>query len=230
MRRLSIIILSLSILGCGKDSELIKQVLSPGVADLVFPENNSLCTTGISVSDTQSDVIFEWTESENADSYEVTLVNLETNESIVHTTSNTQLTIRLFKSTAYSWHVTSSIDSNGNSSDSEIASFYNSGPGQTSHIPFPAIAVSPINNSQVPMGTSSVTLQWQSEDLDGDIVDYDIYFDTDNTPALLVQNSTSNTIENIDVTPATEYFWRVLTRDAVGNVSYSEIFSFTVGN
>ncbi len=216
------------LIGCSSDVDLLNEVLSPIAVSLVFPEDNSLCTTGIVLSDTESEVTFEWTQSENADSYRVVLINLETNETDTFTAETNSLDIRLLRSTPYSWYVTSVLESSDNTSDSAIASFYNAGPGLSSYAPFPATDPSPQQNAQLPSNTTTITLEWQSSDLDGDIATYDVFFGTTSPPGPFAQELTSNSLENIDVTSGTQYFWRVLTRDAQGNQSNSQIFSFEV--
>lgn len=219
----------LVLMSCGKDVDIIQEILSPLPASIVFPENNSLCTTGLVISDTESEVIFGWEPSGNADSYEVTLINLENDDVQVLSTDANELSIQLLRSTPYSWFVTSILASNDNTTDSDTASFYNAGPGLASHVPFPATAISPQNNGQL-QSTPTIVLQWQGNDLDDDIINYDIFFGENNSPGLFSEELTSNSLENIAVAPGTQYFWRVLTRDSLGNESSSAIFTFGVSN
>ena len=53
---------------------------APSAATLVFPEDNSECTEGTLLSDTESEVIFQWNVAQNADSYTVNLRNLNTDD------------------------------------------------------------------------------------------------------------------------------------------------------
>lgn len=218
------------LIACGRDVDLSQEVLSPFPVDLVFPENNTVCTTGTVLSDTESEVLFRWSVSENADSYEVILINLDNEDIQSFETESNELVIRLLRGTPYSWFVTSIIASNGNSSESETTSFYNAGPGLIAHVPFPATAVSPQNNSQLPETATTATLRWQANDLDNDIVSYDVYFGDNDTPNLFAESLTTNSVEIPNIITGTQYFWRVLTRDALGNQSNSEIFSFEVLN
>ena len=56
-------------------------VPAPLAATLIFPDNNTECNEGEVVNDTQSRVTFQWNASQNTDSYEVNLKNLNTNNS-----------------------------------------------------------------------------------------------------------------------------------------------------
>jgi hypothetical protein len=62
--------------------------------------------------------------------------------------------------------------------------FYNVVPGLEFFAPFPATNIAPLNNSIFPSDTALVSLEWQAEDLDNDITNFDIYFDTVTPPSL----------------------------------------------
>ena len=51
----------------------------PEGATLVFPEENSECTTGIDVNQTSTQITFRWMASDNTDRYTLNVVNLDTN-------------------------------------------------------------------------------------------------------------------------------------------------------
>ena len=50
----------------------------PGKSTLVAPANNKTCETGTSVSDTQSTVAFSWNASASTNTYDVSIINLNT--------------------------------------------------------------------------------------------------------------------------------------------------------
>ena len=47
----------------------------PIASTLSHPENNKVCETGSSVSETQSSVEFQWNTGTNADSYDLQIIN-----------------------------------------------------------------------------------------------------------------------------------------------------------
>jgi len=134
-------------------------------ATLIFPDNGKVCTTGIFLENsTDSNVTFDWSDAENATSYEVTLNNTDasTTEKKVFTTSEGVITLK--QDTNYSWTVSSIRGSN--KVESDVFTFYNAAEGDKNSAPFPAKLTSPENSSTLAtlMGTS---LQWEaSQDRD----------------------------------------------------------------
>jgi hypothetical protein len=84
------------LLSCGGDSgdgdvnatPEPEPVPAPSATTLIFPDNNAECNEGEILSDTRSRVLFQWNASQNTDSYQVNLRNLN-NNSVALTTSNT---------------------------------------------------------------------------------------------------------------------------------------------
>ncbi len=72
-----------------------------------------------------------------------------------------------------------------------------------------------------------VALQWEASDVDNDIASYTVFLDTANPPVAEVGNI-SNTNLDVTVTSGLVYYWKVVTTDAVGNASDSQIFQFGV--
>ena len=72
---------------------------NPESAILVYPEQNSECTTGTNVTTTNSTVEFEWNVSINTDVYELTLKNLELGSITTHSTTSNKISIELLKGT-----------------------------------------------------------------------------------------------------------------------------------
>ncbi|MBF8148590.1 lipocalin family protein [Winogradskyella sp. F6397] len=90
------------------------------------------------------------------------------------------------------------------------------------------------NLIEVPNAATDVTLMpifsWtDATDLDGDVVHYDLYLDTNNSPSTKIANNiteTSFTTEsNLELD--TTYYWKVVAKDDNGGETESEIFSFT---
>ncbi|WP_350287905.1 hypothetical protein [uncultured Croceitalea sp.] len=228
MKKIAFLLIGLLLCNCKSDVDILQEILVPSKVILMFPEPNEECTTGEIISEIESEVVFEWTAAEVGDSYQVVLTDLATGqESILGATTN-MLPIRLSRGTPYSWNVTTFLDNSNNTTSSDTESFYNAGPGILSYIPFPANYVSPINNSELSSETTLVTLEWEAEDLDGDITGYDVYFGSNDQPTLFESNVVTTFLTAVSVTRGTTYYWRIITKDSLGNESSSAIFTFSI--
>ncbi|WP_370479952.1 hypothetical protein [Tamlana flava] len=211
----------------GSDSDPDPVVITPpGEATLIFPNENSECTEGTNVTSTESDVTFDWNDALNADSYQLYLKNLDTQETSNYSSVNSQFTLTLLRSTPYSWYVVSK-NSGTQTTQSATWKFYNAGEAVSSYAPFPAELVSPEMGTSLEASLTDVLLQWAGSDIDNDIESYDVIFGTENTP---INNlgSTSQVNFSANVTSGTTYYWRVISNDSQGNSSESEIFQFKV--
>jgi len=198
----------------------------PGSATLVFPENNSECSEGTTVNDLQSAITFQWQASQNTDSYEVNVKNLDTGD-IQKTDSNTnEAPITLNSNTPYEWFVVSKKNDSDAKPESAKWKFYNAGAGVVNYAPFPADAVNPKRGKSIP-ATTSVTLEWQGNDVDNDIADFEVLFGTAAEPASNV-GSTAQSSMSVNVTSGQTYYWRIITKDNADNTSQSEVFEFKV--
>ena len=224
--KVSLVLIVFSLFGCGSDGDGgidSETILSPEVAILNFPEKNEACNQGNIVSDTQSNVSFQWTSSANTDSYTHVLKNLDSGVESQQTTTSTSITLTLFRNMPYSWKVISKSNLSNTVATSETWKFYNAGNGVDNYAPFPADLVAPTMGSKVP---SSVTLSWRGRDVDGDIASYDVYLDIVSPPAVLLENTTNSNIPNISLDVDTVYYWRVITIDQSGAKSESPVFEF----
>lgn len=212
---------------CSSDDEkanVIDEDL-PSAAVLIFPHNNTECNEGEIISDTETDVLFQWQEANYTSSYILKITNLNDGTSRNISTPATEYLIRILRGTPYSWSVKSIASGTTETAESELWKFYNSGLPKESHPPFPAEAISPQNGSSVDEG--SVLLQWEATDVDDDIASYTILLDTSSTPATEVGNSSANSL-NVTVSSGQVYYWKVITTDELGNESHSQIFQFKV--
>ncbi|MCX2717970.1 hypothetical protein [Lentiprolixibacter aurantiacus] len=233
--KLNILLLSGLFIACGGGSDNPGSdpdpepdpVPAPRATTLIFPENNSECTTGVVVSDTQSQVLFEWNESENTDSYEVNLRNLNTNNTSRFTSNTNSVNITLNRGTPYEWFVVSRADGTSETANSPSWRFYNEGPGIENYAPFPAVAISP-ERGAILNGITSVDLSWTGSDVDNDIVDYEVYLDTNTDPTTSLGITAETSLPDVAVSAGNVYYWKVVTRDSQGNSSTSEIFQFRV--
>ena len=212
---------------CSSEDEQTAVIVEdlPTAATLIFPDNNTECNEGIIVSDTETDVLFEWEEATNASSYVLTITNLNDATSREIKTVSSEFLIRVLRGTPYSWVVKSKISTSNETTDSETWKFYNAVLPEESHPPFPADVISPQIGSSIIEG--NITLQWEAIDVDGDIASYTILLDTVNLPSTEVGNPSVNSL-NVTVSSGQVYYWKVITTDEVGNASHSQVFQFKV--
>lgn len=209
---------------CGDNNS--ENAPTPIAATLNLPAQNSICITGVPVSETESMVNFTWNTSANTDNYELVLKNLLTGESIIKSTTTNQLDVLLKRNTPFSWYVVSKSGMNPSTAKSDVWKFYNSGKGQQSHSPFAAEITSPGYGENITATAGTVNLTWTGSDVDNDISEYEIYFGTSETPPLFktVTTMTLNTI----VISGNTYYWKVVTKDSKSNTSESTLFHFKV--
>lgn len=202
---------------------------TPAKALLIFPAKDEACITGSNASSNTSSVVFSWNGAANADAYEVNVKNLTTGAYMPPmTTSNTQLTITLLKNTSYSWFINSKSSLTSATTQSDTWKFYNSGPGEASHPPFPADLLTPSFGQSITPASGKISLSWIGGDVDNDISSYDIYFGTISQPPLYQSNVQLNTLNGISAISNTTYFWKIVTWDSKGNNSTSSTYQFTV--
>ena len=67
--------------------------------------------------------------------------------------------------------------------------------------------------------TATVTLEWEpASDVDGDSLTYDVYIGTDNPPIANepIEDLSGTTYDFEDLSPSTNYYWRVVVTDGKG--------------
>ena len=230
MKKLIYSLIVFVLISCGggsDDTELTPTQKNPETAILVYPEQNSECTTGTNVTATNSTVEFEWNKSDHTDSYELTLKNLETTNTSTHTSSSNKLSIELLKGTPYSWYIVSKSNSVSNTAETVTWKFYNAGDGTVSHAPFPADVIAPAHNISI-AATDKVTFDWNGSDVDNDIATYDMYFGTTSSPPSFKTDHSESSLIDVAVTSGTTYYWYIITKDEQGNNSQSETFKFSI--
>ncbi|HUH48189.1 MAG TPA: hypothetical protein VLZ54_13600 [Arenibacter sp.] len=228
MRKIVFAAIVLLAISCGKDKNMEDILLIPTKAVLVFPENVSECVEGNILSDTQSEVTFQWTASKNTDHYVLELTDLISKNTQTFTTKATELPITIARGTPYSWLITAINGSKAQESD--IWSFYNAGKSTEYFIPFPAENIAPVPATVIPSNQSTVTLEWRGNDLDGDILEYDIYFGDTDPPNIYQEKYKQTTLPDIPLTTGKRFYWKIVTRDSLRNESSSNIFNFEVGS
>lgn len=201
---------------------------NPSIANLVFPFENSLCNEGTNITPTESTVLFEWEASDHTNSYKLELKNLSTGNLTTHQTTATEIPIVLKRGTPYVWYVISESNSVIATAQSAIWQFYNAGEGFQSYAPFPAVIISPAMAETIITAASEITLDWNGNDVDEDIIGYDVYFDTVTPPSLFVSDLNESILNNVPITPDTIYYWKIITKDSQGNSSDSGIYQFKI--
>lgn len=212
--------------GCNKPAPLTPE--NPTKAILVFPVNNSLCNQGTDLTATTCTISFDWEEGDYTDTYELVVKNLTTGTTTTKNTSETNLSVTLERGKPYSWYIVSKSNSAEGTAQSETWKFYIAGEGQRYYAPFPAEIVTPAMADTVVSTNNMITLDWNGNDVDGDITGYDVYYGTTSNPALYKSNITSSIISDAPVTTNTIYFWKVITKDAHGNTSDTGVYQFRV--
>ncbi|TLP79313.1 hypothetical protein ES765_11085 [Maribacter sp. ACAM166] len=226
MRSLSLgICLGIAFMGCKKKSDS----KPPEAVQLIFPNQNSECTTGQSLGKETSQVEFNWSAANNTKTYELRVTNTTSGAVQTIVSSNTTAKLPLAKGEQFSWLVRSRNSEVEQTVSSEIWNFYNAG-SRTTFAPFPATIVSPASSENVFKDINNeVTLSWSASDLDEDIVRYDVYFSVETPPVDLIR-ALQPAIKSIkvSVTSDTMYYWSVVVIDAEGNKSNSGIYNFKV--
>ncbi|MBC29600.1 MAG: hypothetical protein CMH48_02035 [Muricauda sp.] len=215
------------LVGCGSDDNAPPPI--PEGAILVFPLENSECTTGQPVNETLSRVTFEWQPSANTDLYTLSVVNLNTNTPQTLTTVATSASLSIEKGAPFSWSVTSTNTDSDLTAASESWLFYNAG-SQTTYAPFPAQIIAPKSGQTIIADAlSQVTLEWSGADVENDIDVFEVYFSEQNPPLTLLGtlNNDESTMD-VGVVSGTTYYWKVITKDAEGNTSDSGVYDFKV--
>ncbi len=211
----------------GSDSPPTPVVPTPGKSVLIAPANNTTCENGTNSTTTQSTVTFSWNSASDAKTYDLKIVNLNTQEAttqsgITTTTQNVTLT----RGVPYSWTITSK-NTGSTTTVSDTWKFYLAGNGVVNYAPFPAAAVSPLPGATASPTNGKITLTWETSDVEGSALTYTLYIDTvdgKQTPVDANRNLTSKSKE-VSVNANTIYYWRVMTSDGT-NTSTSVVYTF----
>ena len=229
---LASLVFSLGLYNCSSSSDDTTEppppvvINPPQAANLVFPNENSECTEGSNLTSTESTIIFNWNDSNNTETYQLVVKNLETQAITNYTSNVSEKSVTILRGTPYSWHIVSK-NSGTETAESPIWKFYNAGEAVSSYAPFPAELINPTYDVTLSAGTTNVSLEWAGEDVDNDIKEYKILFGTTSTPTDEAGSSTTNTL-SVNVASGNTYYWRVVTIDDQNNTSESQIFKFNI--
>jgi len=222
MRIVLVIFISLLFTACKKDSPK-----PPSAAGLVFPLQNSLCTTGVNITPTSSRVEFMWQTANNTNTYELRVTNLLTDITQTVNTQSTSTELTIEKGAPYSWVVITRNTEVQETASSATWQFFNAG-SQITYAPFPAQIITPLSGASVVRDINGeIVLEWSGADVDDDIVGYEIFLDTVSPPQVSVASPASSVSSiKINTSANTVYYWKVITKDIEGNNSDSGIYSF----
>jgi hypothetical protein len=196
----------------------------------IEPENNATCT-GLNTGNNTIEVVMSWNPFTTGDDtnviYTVTIVNILTDASQVLTTVGENTVVAsLATGESYNWYVTAtSID--GQNVTGETWQFETPFDATSNHAPYPALMLTPDNNSSG--NATNVNLTWDGSDPDSgesSSLTFNIYLGTTNPPALLAPNISTEQL-SVTLNPSTTYFWSVKSIDVNGNASFSEVWSFS---
>jgi len=223
------------ILGCGSKANDPTPSVPPVApaptettkAVLIAPAKDELCMSGIPFTSTMNKIIFKWNASAFALEYTINVKNLVTSHLTSVTLTTTQIEIHLTTNAPYSWSVTTKSSLNNSSLVSDVWRFYNAGEATSSFAPYPAEIVSPLMDAKPYASNGFITLVWRGSDPDADIVSYDIYLGTATNPPMVKSDYGSSSFPFI-ATSGTTYYWKIVTRDRLGNTSETSVFKFTV--
>lgn len=225
------VLLLLLVLACkkGDDNDPEPEPIPPTATQLVFPEANSECTTGISISDELSEVTFRWQAAENTELYTLNVVNLSTNIPQTIATTSLNTTLGIAKGTPFSWSITSTNTTSEVVVTSETWLFYNAG-AQINYAPFPAQILEPKSGETVQKNENdAIELRWIGADVEDDIVSFELLISTTSPEELATAYLGLETVFSLVGAPSdTIVYWKVITTDAQGNTADSGVYDFKV--
>lgn len=212
----------ISFCGCGPDP-----IPDPEAAILLSPENLNNCSSASRVNDSERQVLFQWTKALFAESYELIVKNSVTQESFNINTTLFNESLILPGAAPYQWFVRSKSSLTPVTKDSNSWQFYLEGDPNTNYLPFPAILLAPQDNATVSLSDgNSFLLKWEGNDLDGDIISYDLYLGIDPNQLTLKEDKINSTEFSVILELDNKYYWQIITHDESQNQSKSSIFSF----
>jgi hypothetical protein len=196
---------------------------APTTPNLKTPTNGQLCINNT--------VDFQWEAASDAEKdaiiYQIQVATDNQFTKIAKTVegSSTSQSITLEKGITYYWRVKAVDSKNLSGSYSSTFSFYTEAAVQANRIPFIPDVLSPLFNSSINAGTT--TLKWSATDPDlTDILTYDVYFGLDNPPTAKVMENKTNTSFEVSTVGLKRYYWKVVVKDNKGGETSGQIWSF----
>ncbi|WP_051205300.1 right-handed parallel beta-helix repeat-containing protein [Salinimicrobium xinjiangense] len=232
IQRLLVLFIAALTVSCSSDDDALEvNTEVPGAANLVLPQDNTQCEVGEVVAN-MAEVFFEWNEATHAESYDLVITNLATQEVKQRPNlTTTDLMVRLERGHAYSWKIISK-NAGEETTESDSYRFYVAGEPGSNNVPFPATLSAPASGVQISPVDGKVTLQWEAAatDTDGDPLTFTLFADTvdgKQEPSEEWKGLTVNSME-IEVEPNSLYYWHVETSDGQ-NTAISNTYTFRTG-
>ena len=202
----------------------IKENTAPTIPSQVFPLNNTICA--------DNNLVFQWNPSTDAESNRVTyLLEVSENNSFTpivytETSSSESKLISLNKGKVYYWRIKAIDSQSAESEYSSVSQFFTEGEGDSNHLPFTPILLTPALDSEID-GTNT-TLSWLASDVDGDSMIFDVYLDTSSELTTIVSENQSETNYNAsNLIPSTKYYFKVIVKDDKGGITIGQKWGFT---
>jgi len=121
---IKLVALAIVISSCGgKDNSPAPpqpEVKELGAFNLVFPDNNLICTEGEDTGNDEVSINFMWTESANATAYDLEITNQDSGAKINETSTTTSKTAVLPKGAQFTWTITAKL---GNATKNKLRTF-----------------------------------------------------------------------------------------------------------
>lgn len=232
MKKSIFVFVLIIIVGCSKGSDTQEELpLEPSAPTLIYPNNNEPCLDAVSLNDTQSQIAFNWNQSDNTDNYTLVITNLSTNDTQEIPISFPPYTATLNKAEPFAWRVTANGEQGSTPAESDRWKFYLAGESVTNYAPFPTELISPQAASTVtPNNDGEITLIWLTTDVDSDLATYTLFMDTTDASTQITELEAveGNMQYNVAVESGSTYFWRVVALDETGNTSDSGSYGFRV--
>ena len=232
MKKSVFVFVLIMLVSCSKGSDSPEEALplNPSSPTLIYPNNNEPCLDAVSLNDSQSQIAFNWNQSDNTDNYTLIITNLSTNETQEIPVSFPPYTATLSKAEPFAWKVRANGETGSTPAESDRWKFYLSGDHKQTMRLFQQSYYSTSFSTVSANNDGEITLSWIATDVDSDIATYTLFMDTDDASTEVTQlaYASGNVQYNIAVETNQTYRWRVVTLDQTGNTSDSGIYGFRV--
>jgi len=200
--------------------------VAPEVPTLLKPADATPCEVGEVVGD-KATVLFEWQETAEALFYTLEIKNLTTEEvTLIENIESTSYETLLDRGHYYEWTITA-LNYIYKSRSLDRFTFYLSDAAFTNTAPAPPVAIYPEQGQTVSVELGMITLSWSSYDADLDDLVYELIIanSEDLSTNLTTITGLSSSEYEIDLSPSTEYFWKIEAFDGQSRTE-SQVFSF----
>ena len=197
--------------------EKVKKNEAPGKPRNISPKEGEVIE--------KQTVVLEW-ESEDPEGDELRYdiyFGLDSDPPLIMSgyTGNRYEVVNLETGKTYYWKIVAK-DDKGGISESSIWNFKIKTPNRA-----PVISKDGVIKSDYSTSRTSVKLEWESEDPDGDELSYDIYFGLDSNPPLIMSGYREKRYEVKNLETGKTYYWKIVANDNNGGIIESPVWKFT---